>query len=480
LQQALETVPTIADPQERFDVLMRIARVQGETGEPAGARKTRQAALEVARGLADGRPKVRALTGLALAQAEAGDRGAMSQTMRQVEQAAAAIPDAHEKGNALVQLVRAQAHLGDYAGGLRTAADSGDFRASALGLFAAALRTADRPAARKALAQAFDLAKDTASLPDRSRALTAIAGAQVKVGDLAGALRTADALDDRWKATVLGAIASAQAGAGDVAGALRTAGAIGPPEARANALLAVAVAQGKAGDGAAARATLQDVRRLADALPKDSAVRGRGPAGRSPGAPRQSQLRERLAIAQVRLGDVSGARQTAAAIDSELEKARALLEIGTAQTAAGKRAEALQTLRDAARAAQHAGGADGPGGAATLRQIAEQQAKAGDIPEALRTTASIPTDQERDTARAEIMPAQAAAGDVKGALASLALVKDGSWKGYALEELARAQVRAGDERGALALAAGQASPYLKARVLVGMARGRAAPRQTAP
>jgi RNA polymerase sigma factor (sigma-70 family) len=490
LQQALETARAITDPRQKLLGLIRIAAVQNETHDPAGARKTCQAALEVAGGVPNGRSKVLALAlELAPTQAEAGDRAGVPQTLRQARQAADAIEDANQRGNALLDIVRAQASVGDYEGALQTAKDCGEYEAAALQSLAWPLRKPDRPTDRKALREAVARMK-TKSESNQRQYLPALAAAQVEVGDLEGALQTVEPLGT-WKRIGLRAIAVAQARTGDTTGALKTARDIQQQQLRAEALLAVAGALAKAGDRAAARPVLEEVLRLVDAMQKGDATRP-GAALESGRAAQIGQLQGRIALTQFRLGDATTARRTAFAIQSGHERAWALLEIGIAEAAAGKRAEAREVLSLAAAVAESVRPSEDPSlawadesakaailrghesaKAATLRVIAEQQAKVGDVSEALRTVESIATDQERETALGLIVPLQAAAGDVKEALRTLARIKDGSWKASALEGLVQAQVRAGDERGALAVVAEQTSPALKVSALLGMAKGRA-------
>ena len=61
MNQVLETTKDIPDAQVKLHMLLRIASVQDETGDPAGARKTRHEALELAKRFAAGDPRVDAL-----------------------------------------------------------------------------------------------------------------------------------------------------------------------------------------------------------------------------------------------------------------------------------------------------------------------------------------------------------------------------------------------------------------------------------
>src|SRR5262249_37821842 len=154
---------------------------------------TCRAARELALRFPNDRSKVESLAQVALLQAEVGERGAAAETLQQAKQAAGAIDNPHQKGNALCGLVRAQTFLGDYAGALDTGKDSGDYQVAALMSFARSLRQPDRLAARKALREAVALVT-SASRPDQLQVRSALATAQVKVGDLEGALQTVEPL----------------------------------------------------------------------------------------------------------------------------------------------------------------------------------------------------------------------------------------------------------------------------------------------
>jgi RNA polymerase sigma factor (sigma-70 family) len=496
LQQAVKATQAITDPREKFSTLLRIAAFQYETGDAAGARKTCRAALEVARGLPDDRPKVDALAlGLAPIQAEAGDRAAAAETLKLARQAADAIEGAQQKGNALVSLARGHCISGDYAGALRAAKDSGDYQSAALGLMASALHKTDKPAARKALREAVEMLQ---ALPESNQRqwLPNLAAAQVKVGDLEGALKAIEPLGP-WKFTGQEAVAVAQAQTGDVAGALKTLKEMegDPPrglsssalKARGEVLNAVARAQAQAGDRAAAEGALKSVRRVVAALYEEEAKRAAGP--RAPFGPRgysqAAQLEARIPLTQFQLGDHAAALETARGIRTDYEKAQALLDLGEAAAAAGKREQAREYLVTASRALEKARpGTDfrnlparnWPSASvksATLRRIAHQQANVGDVREALRTVERIASPQEQKNALALIVPAQAAAGDAEGALRTLERLTESSLKRNALEGLVAALVKAGDERGAMAVVEKQKPPGMKAHALLGLAKGRA-------
>jgi RNA polymerase sigma factor (sigma-70 family) len=497
MNQVLETTKNITDTDAKLRVLLRIASVQDRTGDPAGARKTRHKALELAKSFAAGSPRLDALLLVAQSQIEARDRTAVFGTLKQVEQAVTAIEDEDEKLNWLGRLVSAQAAAGDYEGGLRTLAKGGSLHVFLFRSFGHQLNTEDKDAARKALKQALALVKfddreqrvvkDGAiyGSPSPATAGSGIAYGFAKAGDPKQALDIAAKMGKEQDGCLL-EIASAQAEVGDMAGAARTANRIQQYENKVNALNALVDARVKAGDLTAARSTLNEVRRLV-ANHQQGGIR----KFRKQGVPNPQldQWRAAIALTQLQLGDKTGALLTAATIESDLDKANALLQMGVNRISAGKPAEAWELLYAASSAAQSAAppvrGDWRPRDAKPylLSYIACEQAKAGDLTEALRTSNAIPSGQATDDALAGIAPAQAEAGDLKGALKTVARIRFESSKADALGRLAKVLARAGHEKDALALAAQQTSPALKARALLGVILGKSKaklPRQESP
>jgi RNA polymerase sigma factor (sigma-70 family) len=495
MNQVLETTKKITDPQVKLRVLLRIASVQDRTGDPAGARKTRQEALELAKGFAAGRPRVDALLIVARSQMEAKDRSAVFETLKQAEQAVTVIEGETEKPTWLARLVIAQATADDYEGGLRTLAKGGSFQGDLLSGFGFQLKTENKKAARKAVTQALALVKfdGERAAVQRTNGLSGACFALAKAGALDQALETAAKLGkDEEQDHCLQVIVAAQAGDGDIAGAARTAKRIQQDDIKADALDAIVHAQAKAGDLTAARSTLNEVRKLVEKFQQGEIERQAKIGGKQQRVPnpRLHQLQAGIALTQLLLGDKSGALVTAAAIESDLEKADALMRMGVNRMTAGKPTEAREMLLAASQAAQRVIPSKGKGRwppqsakATTLSFIAREQAKAGDVTEAFRTANTIPTDQAMDDALAGIAPVQAEAGDRKGALETVARIRDETAKAAALDDLAQVLARAGHEKDALALAAQQTSPAVKARALLGVIVGKTKaklPKQQSP
>ena len=141
------------------------------------------------------------------------------------------------------------------------------------------------------------------------------------MGDIDGALKTANEIDDPWeRAEALAGIATVQALSGDhrAAGetldtALKTANQIDDAWYRARALASIAVAQAQSGDRRAAGETL------------DTALKASNEAGRPVRG---------IAVAQAWLGDIDGALKTAYEFSSGYGyRAEALLNIARALAA---------------------------------------------------------------------------------------------------------------------------------------------------
>jgi len=483
MSQVQEATKNITDAQVKLHVLLRTASVQDKAGDPAGARKTRNEALELAKGFAAGVPRADALLMVAQSQIDAKDRIAVFETLKQAEQAVAPIEGKSERPTWLVRLVYAQAAAGDYEGGLRTLAKGGSFQGELLQYFGYQLNTENKEAAHKAVTQALAFVKFEGERAEdqRGKGFSGVCFALAKAGDLDQALKIAAEMG-KEQDHCLEVIVVAQAGDGDIAGAARTAEKIQQDDIRADALSTIVRAQAKAGDLTAARSTLNELRKLVEKFQQ-------GPIGRqSAFDPRRQQrvpnfrldqLQARVALTQLLLGDQSGALVTVANIESDLGKAHALMQMGVNRMNAGKPTEAREMLLAASQAAQRAipgaRKAGGPRQSEKTNQlffIALEQAKAGDVTEALRTANTIPTDQKMDDALAAIAPAQAGAGDLKGALETAARIRDETSKATALDDLAQVLARAGHEKDALDLATRQTSPAVKARVLLGVILGK--------
>jgi beta-lactamase regulating signal transducer with metallopeptidase domain/tetratricopeptide (TPR) repeat protein len=180
------------------------------------------------------------------------------------------------------------------------------------------------------------------------------------------------------------------------------------------------------------------------------------------------------AIAQILAanGDWDAASQTANAVADPALKARAFCQIGNAQTRAGKREAAVETLQKALDAnSKHNGIED--------YSIAIGLARAGDIKAAL---AIVDAMAARDRSPNPILLAdlaviEAQAGDFRAARAIAGMIADPGAAGIAWEKIARAQADTGHEAEALQWAEALEDPLRRSRALLGVAEGLAARRK---
>jgi RNA polymerase sigma factor (sigma-70 family) len=315
----------------------------------------------------------------------------------------------------------------------------------------------------------------------KARAILAIARAQAGAGDLDEAMKTAEMLSSRsQQEEILSLIARAQTQRGDFQAALKTVAKLDSIRDRVDVLHAIALAQIEKGDRQGARAALSEITKL-----NEASVEGQLRSGSA------LQLGQRAARAgvEVRLGDFEAALQTAGNITSALEKAQALSEIGAGMLALGRKEEAKQELRRASRSAERvpesnprtaqtgrrgAGPEPGPripanshtAKLALLRDIAKQQALAGDAEGAFETAESLPRGRNGLT---WLITAVAEGGDLAEAVHSLPKLLTLEEKSSALESIARIMTTTGDKPAAAALAAKQTNPLLKAYTLLGIA-----------
>jgi RNA polymerase sigma factor (sigma-70 family) len=136
-------------------------------------------------------------------------------------------------------------------------------------------------------------------------------------------------------------IADVQAEIGDMEGALATADQIGSDAAeRVAAFTSIGRAQAKAGDVEAARATLD---RATGLIPS---IAGRPFAAQEEAAADRDAARLQVGLVQVAMNDLDAARATASKIESASWRAPLLVEISGTLAKAGQYAEARQALGD--------------------------------------------------------------------------------------------------------------------------------------
>ena len=343
-------------------------------------------------------------------------------------------------------------------------------RASVLSEIAVAqAKAGDRRGAARSITEALSIVPSIIDKgEDPGEALREIAEAQLKMGDIGGALDTARSIAEVGsRLTTFHKIAEAQAKAGDRRGAARSITEALSTEARAKAS-EVAKARAKASEVAAARslaagdeigasvhrhdAEIQTI--MADIDDSHRAITSQiGDAISSIALSSIVALQARL---QAESGDIAGARSTVRSIASESSRAEAFRKIALAQAESGDIAGARSTARSMAIDWWRAG---------AFSDIAVAQAKAGDRRGAARSIAealsTVRADSEtgiigsRAAAFREIAVAQAKVGDQVGAAVSFAEARlnagtiEADWsRGHLFMQIAEAQAKAGDRRGA--------------------------------
>ncbi|MBD1866141.1 AAA family ATPase [Cyanobacteria bacterium FACHB-471] len=337
--------------------------------------------------------------------------------------------------------------------------------------------------------------KDSSS---KAKALTAIAIAQVKVGDPAAALTTVEQIEPFPKAVALKEVAIAQANAGDVSAILTIAEQTEDPLFKAWALKEIAIAQANAGDISAALTIAEQIKDSSSKAKVLTAIAiAQANAGDAAALTTAAQIKDSsskvgaltaIAIAQANAGDATAAQTTlntallttAEQIRDPSSKAWALKEIAIAQANAGD-AAAQTTLNTALTTAEKI--EDPSSKAWALKEIAIAQAKAGDVAAAQTTLNTALTTAEQmenplfkaqalkeiaiaqATTLKEIAIAQVNAGDAAAALTTAQQIKDLSFQAETLKEIAIAQVNAGDAAAALTTAQQIKDPSSQAETL---------------
>jgi hypothetical protein len=374
LAAALSLIKSMGEEIGRSSAQGSIAALQAKAGDFASALKTADIIT---------RPdyKNRALLAIGEAQLEAKDLAGARRTLAQAEKSAEL-----RKGSSpdyeLSHIAEAQAKADDIAG------------------------------AQKTVTQIKSDASTTN--PERSGPQLAIVKAQIRSGDIPGALGTAESIQHAsLKSLAQMAIAEKQTEAGDVEAALKTAALIQEAKYRASAQKTVVDAQIKAGDFAGAQ-------KIADAAADDV-------------------MRFSINRAQSRAGDIAGAQKSIDSIRANQTRGEAQSEIASAQIKAGDIAGAQKTA-DAIQDAYYKN--------VSLVAIAAAQGKAGDIVAAMKTAGSIPDASYKGQARRAIVEAQLAGRDIAGAERTAAAIESVFYRSTAQSAIAEAQAKAGDPAGA--------------------------------
>ncbi len=291
---------------------------------------------------------------------------------------------------------------------------------------------------------------------DESTGLADVVGLWVSFGDISAAIKAVNLINKKdifQKGFALGDIADAQLEAGDIVGAQKTTDQIHLANHKCFQLLSLAATQLKNGDTSGAQKTLVAASITAVRIHADPDW------GIESMKSKETEKLYQVAKAQAVAGDISGAQKTIDAIrESDVEynkpyfssnKIGALSAIFLAQTMEDDRDGAKKTfavIQNTLNMPESEVYKD-----YSYSDIAEAQAKSGDITTASKTAELIHNPYINNFAQCAIASAQAKAGNIAGAQKTLTaaqktvlLMKDAYQKTVALTYIAEAQIKAGD------------------------------------
>ena len=489
--QVAEFALTLTNKKQQAQVLAFIAGGQAEAGEIAQSFVVAQTIVGPCTRLAGGgwapckEQQVRALSAIAQELAKTGDN-------KQAAELALKLTDEEQQVRVLATMTTGiEAARATYACVIdqavavaRTIRDE-EGRARALsGIAVAQARAGDHPGAQESFTQAIKVANTIAKtvwvMPpasadaQQSQALSDIALALAKAGDVEQAIELAQTIKGGWRDGALSGIAVARAKAGDLPQALAIMQTIDEQIIRhsVRAMSAIAKAQARAGDRPEAHKS------FARAIKFVNTIIGKESAWRL------SEVAEALvhiAEAQARAGDRAGAQESftqainvAQTITDEFRRDMTLSDIAVARAKVGDVPQALammQTITDTLIIGPHQS-------VLAMVAIAEAQARAGDragaresFAQAIKIAQTMTDEGWRDQVLSDIVEAQVRAGEDTAQALTLALaITDEGWRDQALSDIALGQAEAGDIAWAQMLAKTIADKYSQIRILAGITK----------
>jgi hypothetical protein len=301
----------VRDKIENTTIRCEVAAAQAYAADVVAARQSLLEARKVAGKIGESRKKILWLRLIAEAQVRAGDSLAARQTAAEA-MAAARAGGTDDRASSAAAIARAQADAGDIAGATLTAQ----------------------------LITDEDVAQSGLARYDRAIAYGSIATAQAATGDVSGAKATmaeirADEVAELSVTRVVGDawawIAAAQAKSGGTREASRTVTRIRDQYSRAYAHLRIAAARAATGDRVEARQNLAEAGAL---------------VGRAIYQEDSEAICVGIAQISAQLGDMAQAKATADCLRSPRSQARAYDTIVDAQIKAGDLAGARQTVKE--------------------------------------------------------------------------------------------------------------------------------------
>jgi len=447
-RQADTVAGTVKNQHLRRLALMRTAVARGKIGDTAPAQATLEHFAREAAGLG---PEARynLMSMVIDFQFDAGFRDKARANLDKELAAVEAIADEQTKDGGVHRLLYNQITQGDYDGALRQSAryagEKSNFLASMLEDIMRYRRSQDPPPSPRIVERALELAQEITFPYPQASALREIAAAFARAGEIERGLSVARDIADtpqfpiRYSEIPL-------------------------------ALVEIARVQAKAGNQADAKKALREAFGVAEVVAHRDVI--------------HAERVRRVAEAQAEIGDIEGAKASAAAIEGDpRELALARCALARAQAKAGDAAAAQATLREATAAARNIGPLknminDQPAANAdrVFREIAVAQADSGDAKGAVVTITGRGSDEWRSEALAAVAPIQAQLGDLPGALDSAHSIPDRTRAGEAYSAIASFQARSGAAPAALKWASQLDAPVAKALALIGISEGLAARR----
>ena len=345
------------------------------------------------------------------------------------------IKSSSEKSAVLKKIAVFQAITGDIQGALRlssTIPDPGQQSDAYFSIVAEQVKRND-------LHGAIQTASNVRGV-ELAGALSAIASAQARTGNIVSAIQTAEiALRQQppsegeitW-AVVIKSICEAQSEVGDVKGALETASRLDNltwplDEYKAQALVAIAAARAKKGDTAAAPYPLEGARKAVAA----------------------------------NFNETPNWRRALPDFDKFPVITSMLVELAKVAIAQGNPALALHVVTIVP---------NGQDRLLILRAIAEAEAKSGDVQKAMQASSSTQEPSGRSIIFEYTAMGQAESGDINGALRTASQIPDVGVRSEATFYLMIVRANAMDVSGVIALSAKQVSPYVATAGYVALAR----------
>jgi RNA polymerase sigma factor (sigma-70 family) len=455
LIEADRVAGTVANEHLRRLAVMRTAVARGRIGDSAPARATLERFVREGAGLtAEARYNLMSMVIGFLYQAGFKDdaRKALDKELAAVD----AIEDEPKRDGGIYRLLSTQLEVDDYDGALLQAARYNGMRsnycASLLQTTMNFMKATDARPSKEVARRALELSREITYPYPRAMAQADIAAALARVGDIAGALEVVRDIGEE----------------GEMAMVIRS-------SELPRALVEIARAQVRFGTRAAAIETLGKARSVA--------------LERTPIDTLSSDRIRSIVEAQVELGDVAGAKISAAAIKTDnVEEALALAALARGQAKAGDRQSASETLREAHTHAQairtpranQIGDNPAENAHRVLREIALAEAETGDVKGALATVAGHGPKTWQAPLLADIARIQAGAGDSAGACATAESIPDATLRAEAYRTIASQQARSGEASAALDWANRLEAPAAKGFALIGITEGIVARAQANP